>query len=107
MKKAVVLTQQERAILAKLPTEHLRLLVGIRDGGFLTSIISIVNLMIDVNKNYFFGENELNISAEKLALKHAELRGEAAGQMRLIYLIQGAASELLRREEQTKKKKGV
>lgn len=102
-RKQVILTLEEKKMLQMCSVENLRLLVQIRDSGSLQALIQLANIVIDTNKNYFFREDETKLSAETLSLKHAYLRGENAGQLRLLYLIQGASSELLRREELTKK----
>lgn len=105
MKKPVVLSGEERNVLRQLNNEQLRLLVQLKDRAEFQAIIDLVNLMIDIDKNYFFRENEGAMEPVQLALKHAYRRGASARGIEITRMIQGASSEILQREEATRKMK--
>lgn len=103
MKKLVVLSAIEQAVLRKLNNDELRRLVELKDSPGFQVLIALVNHMTDLNKNESFAIVEGD--PVRLSQEHAFLRGKSGGQIELLRLIQGAPSELLRREEATRKKK--
>ena len=103
MIKKVTLSVEEWQVLKKLNNEQLRLLTEFKDRKEFQALVDIVNIMIDIDKNYFFSENEGNMKPMELALKHAYLRGANARGIVITRLIASASSEILRREEIAKR----
>jgi hypothetical protein len=105
MIKKVELSLEERQVLKKLNNEQLRLLANFKDMAEFQVIVDLANIMIDIDKNYFFRENEATMEPITLALKHAYLRGASARGVVINRLIASASSEILRREEVARKMK--
>ncbi len=105
MIKKVTLSVEEWQVLKKLSNEQLRLLANFKDMAEFQALVDLANVMIDIDKNYFFSENEATIEPITLALKHAYLRGASARGVVINRLIASANSELKRREEVTRKMK--
>ncbi|MGH2613199.1 MAG: hypothetical protein ACRDFB_09170 [Rhabdochlamydiaceae bacterium] len=103
--KQVKLSLEEWQVLRKLSNDQLRLLTTFKDRAEFQALISLSNLMIDIDKNYFFSENEAAITPNELALKHAYIRGAAGRGVQFIRIITAASQEILRREETARKAK--
>lgn len=103
--KQVQLSLSEVRVLKKLNNEQLRLLTEFKDMKQFHALLDMANAIVDINKNELFAINEASISAQELAVKHAYLRGLAAGGVTLLRLVQGASAEILRREETARRTK--
>jgi hypothetical protein len=105
MSKKISLSVEEWQVLRKLNNQQLRLLANLKDMAEFQALVDLANIMIDLDKNYFFGENEATLEPIALALKHAYLRGASARGVVINRLIASANSEILRREEAARKMK--
>lgn len=101
--KKQVLTIEEQRMLQKLNLTQLYFLKRIKNDKDAETFKQIVNMLIDIEKNIFFGENE--ISRDDLFAKHAYARGGIGKLTTLFRIIQGSEAELDRREAERKKKK--
>lgn len=96
MPKQMSLSNEEAAILSKLAVEELLLLNELKHSGNLyMAILNMVNIIIDIEKNYAFALRE----DQDLSPKHAYSRGKAAFGIEIMRLINGAQIELSRREK--------
>lgn len=105
MNKKVTLSLEESKVLRSLANDQLRVLTEFKDAKEFHVLEVLVNILIDVDKNVVFSENEAAITPTELALKHAYARGAAGRGTTLLRLIVGSASEILRREEAMRKAK--
>ena len=104
MTKQVKLSNEERQILSKLSNPQLLFLKRVAEDKEFQTLRDIVNVLIDVEKNIFFGENEASLTSEVLYAKHAYARGGIAKLVTLIRLLVGSSDELSVREEERKKR---
>ena len=103
--KVLKLTHEERQILQKLTSNEIGFLKRIyKDSEFVT-FKKIVNTLIDVEKNIFFGEDGSKLTPEGLYSKHAYARGGIARLTTFLRLMAGAEEESARRENERKKQK--
>ena len=102
--KQVKLTNEERLILQKLTNEQINFLKSIDEKG-LTTLKQIVNTLIDIEKNIFFGTEGSKLTPDGLYAKHAYARGGIARLTTLLRIIAGSEHESSLREEERKKRK--
>lgn len=104
MKKVLKLTNEERQILEKLNNTQISFLKKIyRDKDFVT-LKDIVNILIDIEKNVFFGTDGSKLTRSGLFAKHAYARGGIARLATLLRIMAGSELESERRENERKKK---
>lgn len=104
MKKTIRLSNEARIILKKLSTPELTFLKSIKEDKGFSTFSEIVNTLIDLEKNQFFGDNESAYENPVWQARHAYARGGVAKLILLTNIIVAAGSELEAREEERKKK---
>ena len=97
MKKEVKLSIEEKALLRKCSNQTLISLSAIAEGKDLPSLKKVVNYIIDLEKNIFFGEKEENY--ELLAVRHAFARGGVSKLASFLRIIVGSTHELVTRKK--------
>ena len=105
MKKQIALSGEERMMLAKMTNEQLRILSEFKETKAFMAFADLISNMIDIDKNIFFARNEAKTDPIALACEHAYVRGSAARGVMIQRLILGCSQELLRRKEESEKKK--
>lgn len=92
----LALSAEEIKILSKLSVEELQQLVNLKESGKMFAVLlTLVNIVVDIEKNYAFALTE----DDQLGVKHAFSRGKAAFATEFMHLIAGASSELARRQK--------
>lgn len=104
MKKTVKTSNEERIILKRLSTEQLSFLSSLRQNQDFSTFLEIIDMVIDLEKNSFFGENESMYENPVWQARHAYARGGVAKLIMITRLIAAAEEELGRREEERKKR---
>lgn len=95
-KPRITLTPIESSIMSKLTPLELQGLVVLRDNAREFTLLSnLVNIVIEIEKNYSFLLNE----DQDLPAKHAYSRGKYAFGQQLLRLIAASGGELARREQ--------
>ena len=79
----------------RTPEDELQMLVELSETTYFTVIKRVVRRFVEQYKNSIF---LLNIDDPKLVSKLNELKSEAQGMNRLVKLIEGARSEMAKRE---------
>jgi len=105
MTKQIKLTHEENLILRKLTHTQLGFLKRIREDKDFDTLKGIVNTLIDVEKNIFFGEDGSKLTPDGLYAKHAYARGGIARLTTFLRLMAGSELESMRREDERQKKK--
>lgn len=104
MKKEIKLSQEERIILRKLSNPQLYFLKRIVLDKDFQTLVDIVNVLIDNEKNIFFKEDETQDEPVVLYAKHAYARGGIARLTTFLRLIVGSEKEIMEREIERKKR---
>lgn len=91
------LSVELKAILERLSGKQLDFLASIAQMKTFPEFATIVNLLIDNEKNKFFGENEYD--EKRLALDHTYSRGMIGGLIQFGKLIAASQHELEKRGE--------
>jgi hypothetical protein len=105
MKQPLRLSSEEQHILRKLTTEQIAFLKTIKNDKNFATLKTIVDILIDTEKNLFFGENEGKYTPDTLYAKHAYARGGIGKITSFLRIIIASEQESLHREEERKKKK--
>ena len=95
--KDVSLSTEERGILNKLSIKQLEFFARVAQDKSFTEFPKVANLLIDIEKNMFYGEKEYD--EKKLAIDHAFSRGGIGMLIKLIRLISVSQHELEKRTE--------
>lgn len=98
--KKFALTNEERLILHKLSNEQLLFFKKLASDKDFYTLKEVVNILIDIEKNVFFGVNEAKIDPQKLHAQHAYARGGIGKLTNLLRLIVAADHELQYRENE-------
>lgn len=98
--KKIALSGDELAVLRQLSPQQLRNFVSLKESQTMQTMIDTLNIMIDIDKNIFFGTNEMKFTSHELAIQHAFVRGGLANYTKLIHIIGGAATELANRDKE-------
>lgn len=101
--KQVRLTLEAQAVIKKMDNDQLSYLSSIGTSSKFQIFKDLVNLLIDQEKNMFFGDDESKYDDSTWRSKHAYARGGIAKLIMLIHIIYGSQAELNRREEERKK----
>lgn len=91
------LSPEERQLLERLTKDQLIYLSALAEDKDFPILTEITNFFINVEKNKFFGENE--VTEELMISRHAFARGSVAGLVKLLHIIGGAKAELDRRSK--------
>lgn len=95
--KDLALSAEQKVILEKLSIRQLGFFAEIAQNKNFPEFAKVINLIIDIEKNKFFGENEYD--EKKLASDHAYSRGGVGMLIKLIRLISVSQHELEKRTE--------
>ena len=95
--KDIALSAEQRLLLEKLSVRQLEFFSEIAQNKNFPEFAKVINLIIDIEKNKFFGENEYD--EKRLVLDHSFSRGGAAMLVRLLRLISVSQHELEKRTE--------
>lgn len=104
MKKQLRLSHEATMILRGLDTPQLHFLNSLRQDKDFSTFSEIINLLIDTEKNMFFGEDESKYSEGVWQARHAYARGGIAKLIMLTQIIIGSEIELNYREGERKKR---
>lgn len=99
------LSNESRLILSKLDISQLSFLSSIKLNKDFQTFQDVVNLLIDIEKNSFFGDDESKYENPVWQARHAYARGGIAKLIMLLNIIVGAEVEMQRREQERKKRK--
>lgn len=103
MTKQLRLTIEELAMLKKFDNDALQFFAEIKDHKSFPVFVDLVNTLIDMEKNLFFGEDESRYTETVWQAKHAYARGGIAKLIQFLHIIMGANTELTRRDQERKK----
>lgn len=95
--KDIALSAEQKAVLEKISIRQLAFFSRISQDKDFPEFSKVINLIIDIEKNKFYGENEYD--EKKLVMDHAYSRGGAGMLVKLIRLISVAQHELEKRTE--------
>ena len=95
--KEIKLSNEQRAILEKLTIRQLEFFSSISQHKNFPEFNKIINMLVDIEKEKFFGENEYD--EKRLGLDHAYSRGSIAGLIQMLRLISVSQHELEKRTE--------
>ena len=101
--KTIALTPQEKEIISKLSIEQLQELENFSTTKQLATIVSVLNVLLDEEKEWFLLTSEPD--PVQLARKHAALQGGVLLFKKMLRIIKSAAHELQKRDEERKRKK--
>lgn len=93
----IKLSSEQKAILDKLTIRQLEFFSSIAQHKHFPEFAKIVNMLVDVEKEKFFGENEYD--EKRLQLDHAYSRGSIGGLIQLLRLVSVSQHELEKRTE--------
>lgn len=96
------ITAEDRAILGKLSLTSLRFLSKVAEDKDFPAYIKLMEELCNFEKDRTFGLNE----DDKLLVEHAYARGRVAGYLQSATLMSAARSEIERREDERRKKRG-
>lgn len=92
-------------ILEKLENTQLSFLTKIKHDKEFATFKEIINILIDVEKNSFFGDDESKYDNHVWQARHAYARGGIAKLILFMNIMVGSEMEFNRRESERKKKK--
>ncbi len=95
--KEIKLSVEQRAILDKLTIRQLEFFSSVSQHKNFPEFSNVINLLITIEKEKFFGENEYD--EKRLVLDHAYSRGSIAGLIQMLRLISISQHELEKRTE--------
>lgn len=95
--KDIKLTVEQKAILAKMTIRQLEFFSRIAQDKNFPEFPKIVNMLVDIEKEKFLGENEYD--EKRLVLDHAYSRGSVGGLIQMLRLISVSQHELEKRTE--------
>jgi hypothetical protein len=98
------LSLEELKLLQHLSNEQLSYFSDIGVSAKFQYFKDLVNYLIDQEKDIFFVEDESRFDDSTWKAKHAYARGGIAKLVKLIHIIYGSNGELMRRDEERKKK---
>lgn len=104
MTKQLRLSNEIKMILKGLSAPQLAFLSGIKDDKDFQTFADIVNTLIDIEKNSFFGDDESKYESSVWQARHAYSRGGVAKLIMLLHIVMGAQQEMISREQERKKK---
>ncbi len=91
------LTFEEDKLVKNMSNDQLRFFMELAKHKDFVVFVDLVNLLIDYEKDYFFGDQEFEPT--KLAVDHAFSRGGVAKLTMLLRLIAASEKELLSRKK--------
>ena len=97
--KTVPISNEERVILKSLEVEQLQFLSKLKDDVQFQTFKDIVNFLIDLEKDQFFGEDESKYSETVWQAKHAYARGGVGKLIMMLHVIYASGDELNRRQD--------
>lgn len=97
MKKTIPLSAEERGVLEKLDTDQLQFFSKLKDDKDFPVFKDTINLLIDLEKNQFFGDDESKYQEHVWQARHAFARGGVGKLVSLLRIIYASGDELNRR----------
>ena len=95
--KEIKLNTEQKAILEKMTIRQLEFFSQIAQNKNFPEFARIINMLVDIEKEKFLGENEYD--EKRLVLDHAYSRGSIAGLIQMLRLISVSQHELEKRTE--------
>lgn len=92
------LSREEQILLSHCSIELLSLFVDLSRHQSFAELKKLINNIIDMEKNYFFTEQEFD--EKQLFVRHAFARGSVASLTKLMHLIGSAEHERSKRKEE-------